>query len=257
MVPANPLATTLVVVVTSPPDSLEMKSKVAKTSRGGSNQSTSQSFIDAYLARRKREEINKLMEMLEGCLDSLDVTAHAHGAGNSSQRCNSSHSSSSTGSNTNAPQKPARQKRALDRDSFDESDPGRDGNDQDKRGGKRSRVSTSPALKLACPFFKRDPTKYKDRQACTGPGYTSISRLKLVAYSDERMNCPLANEDSGSISTELTGSRTTNATGVAKSSQAVTSLRSINAQMSHVKFPKTSPRTVSPSRNTSSCVKNQ
>ncbi|KAI0158594.1 hypothetical protein BJ166DRAFT_307453 [Pestalotiopsis sp. NC0098] len=163
-----------------------MKSKVAKTSRGGSNQSTSQSFIDAYLARRKREEINKLMEMLEGCLDSLDVTAHAHGAGNSSQRCNSSHSSSSTGSNTGAPQKPARQKRALDRDSFDESDPSRDGNDQDKRGGKRSRISTSPALKLACPFFKRDPTKYKDRQACTGPGYTSISRLKEHIYRAHR-----------------------------------------------------------------------
>ncbi|ETS82864.1 hypothetical protein PFICI_04740 [Pestalotiopsis fici W106-1] len=186
VVPANPPSTTLVVVITSPTDSLEMKSKVAVTSRGGSNQSTSQSFIDAYLARRKREEINKLMEMVEGCLDALDIISHTRGAGDSSRRPKSNHSNSS-GSSAGTPQKSTRQKRSLaHRDSFDDSDPGRDGNDQDKRAGKRTKTEISPALKLACPFFQRDPSKYKGRQACTGPGWSSISRLKEHIYRAHR-----------------------------------------------------------------------
>ncbi|KAK9772966.1 hypothetical protein SCAR479_10296 [Seiridium cardinale] len=156
-----------------------MNSKIASTSRGGSNQSTSQSFIDAYLARRKREEIQKLMEMLVEWIDTRASTTHASGAGSSSQPAASTRSSSSASS---TPQKLAGQKRSLRRDSFDGSDPGRDGNGEDKRGNKRSRTGALPPPKLACPFFKREPGKYKDRQACTGPGYSSISRLKEHIY---------------------------------------------------------------------------
>jgi hypothetical protein len=178
VVPANPLPTTLFVVIASPIDSLEMKSKVAVTSRGGTNQSTSQSFIDAYLARRKREEINELMIMVEKCLDSLDITSHTHGTGDSSRRPESNHSNSSS-SSAGTPQKTSQKRSLSHRDSFDDSDPGRDGNDEDKPSVKRSKNDKSPpALKLACPFFKRDPTKYAGRQACTGPGWSSISRLK-------------------------------------------------------------------------------
>lgn len=185
VVPANPLSTTIVVVITSPTDSLEMKSKVAVTSRGGSNQSTSQSFIDAYLARRKREEINELMIMVEKCLDSLDITSNAHGAGDSSRRPTSNHSNSS-GSSAGTPENNSQKRPRPHRDSFDDPDPGRDGNDQDKRAGKRTRLTPCPTLKLACPFFKRDPSKYKGRQACTGPGWSSISRLKEHIYRAHR-----------------------------------------------------------------------
>lgn len=104
VVPANPLPTTLLVVIASPTGSLELKSKVADTSRGASNVSTSQSLIDAYLAQRKREEINKLMEVLESCLDSLDIMSHSNGAGESSWRPRSN-TSISSGSIDSTPQK--------------------------------------------------------------------------------------------------------------------------------------------------------
>lgn len=178
VVPAIFLSTTLFVDLASPIDSLEMNSKVAVTSRGGSNQSTSQSFIDAYLARRKRDEINKLMEMVEVCLDSFDTISQTHGAGGSSRRPKSNHSNSSS-SSAGTPQKTSQKRSVSHRDSFDDSDPGRDGNDQDRPAVKKSRNDPPPpTLKLACPFFKRDPSQYKGRQACTGPGWPSISRLK-------------------------------------------------------------------------------
>ncbi|KAF3026681.1 hypothetical protein E8E14_014607 [Neopestalotiopsis sp. 37M] len=162
-----------------------MKSKVAVTSSGGINQSTSQSFIDAFLARRKRDEINKLMIMVEECIDSLDITSHAHGAGESSRRPKSNHSNSS-GSSAGTPQKTSQKRSLTHRDSFDDSDPGQDGNDREKRAGKRTRLTPCPTLKLACPYFKRDPSKYKGRQACTGPGWSSISRLKEHIYRAHR-----------------------------------------------------------------------
>ncbi|KAI1877670.1 hypothetical protein JX265_003678 [Neoarthrinium moseri] len=162
-----------------PTDSLAMTSKAASTSRGGNHHSTSQSFIDAYLSRRKRDEINKLMEMLEEWIDSPAFVCHAPGVGGSTKSTNTSRASSSSNSSS---RNVAGQKRSHRRDSFDSSDPGRDGNGDDKRDNKRSRVSSSPALKLACPFFKRDPTKYSNRQACTGPGWTSLARLKEHIY---------------------------------------------------------------------------
>jgi hypothetical protein len=33
-------------------------------------------------------------------------------------------------------------------------------------------------LRFACPFFKRDPRKYRHCRGCTGPGWHSVHRLK-------------------------------------------------------------------------------
>ena len=32
--------------------------------------------------------------------------------------------------------------------------------------------------KLACPFFKRSPNKYRHSRSCTGPGWASVRRVK-------------------------------------------------------------------------------
>ena len=34
------------------------------------------------------------------------------------------------------------------------------------------------ALRFACPYFKRDPIKFGNRGACSGPGWESVHRLK-------------------------------------------------------------------------------
>jgi hypothetical protein len=145
-------------------------------SRGGNYQSTSQSFIDAYLARRKREEIDKLMAMLLEWMDSKRSTRGTAGSSGSSSRASPSSRASSSSGSTN--QSLSGQKRAHRRDSLDGSNPGGDENEDDKHGNKRPKIAPANTRKLACPFFKRDPPKYANRQACTGPGYSSIARLK-------------------------------------------------------------------------------
>jgi hypothetical protein len=57
-------------------------------------------------------------------------------------------------------------------------------NDEDGSRGdqKRPRISATKEgePRFACPFFKRDPSRYKDLRSCPGPGWTSIHRLKYV-----------------------------------------------------------------------------
>ncbi|KAI0132955.1 hypothetical protein BJ170DRAFT_680829 [Xylariales sp. AK1849] len=170
-------------------NSLAMNSKASRNtsvSREGKNQSTSQSFIDDFLRQKKRDAIDRLMEMLVEWLDSPTFNSHAPGtSGSSSSASSASGSNSSVGK---TPQKVAGQKRSLRRDSFDGSDPDDDGNREDKRENKRTRVDLPNAAKFACPFFKRDPKAHKHRQACTGPGWTSISRLKEHIYRAHRQS---------------------------------------------------------------------
>lgn len=35
-----------------------------------------------------------------------------------------------------------------------------------------------PERKLACPYFKRNPSKYVTERSCSGPGWSSVHRLK-------------------------------------------------------------------------------
>lgn len=160
-----------------------MNSSITKTSREGNNQSTSQSFINAYLARRKREEIDRFMDILIEWIDSPSVT-DATGGGKSSRPTNGGPLSSSTSS---PPPKSTGQKRPLRRDSFDDS--GSSQNDfqgssrerketEKKSRIKRPKVERPLSRNLACPFFQRDPAEYSKRSACTGPGYSNMSRLK-------------------------------------------------------------------------------
>lgn len=55
---------------------------------------------------------------------------------------------------------------------------GRDG-DEDLPENKRSKVSqNSSNLRFACPFYKRNPDRYRTKRTCTGPGWYTIPRLK-------------------------------------------------------------------------------
>ncbi|KAH8680581.1 hypothetical protein BX600DRAFT_504352 [Xylariales sp. PMI_506] len=162
-----------------------MSSKLIRNT-GGRSQSTSQSSIDAYLARKKREAINRLMEMVEAWLDSDEFTSACSGASGSGTS-RSTPCSSQKSSSRGTPQKSSGQKRPYRRDSFDGEDNGGNsgGGGEDKRGSKRHRADAN-TLRLACPYFKHDPSRFSTKQACTGPGWTSIARLKEHIYRCHR-----------------------------------------------------------------------
>jgi hypothetical protein len=60
--------------------------------------------------------------------------------------------------------------------------------DEEQGDGKRNAFNFGPGVsserkytRFACHFYKRDPEKYRNEQACTGPGFVNIERLKLVS----------------------------------------------------------------------------
>lgn len=155
-------------------------------SRGNcNNQLTSQGYIDEFLARKKRQTIDEFMDMVLGWLDTNPAfTSHTPGMSGGSARSESHRSSSSNSSSGGIGQgsgRAAGQKRGLQSDGAGDNG---DDNEEENRGSKRSKVAKSnrPKPRLACPFFKRDPSKHNQKQACTGPGWTEISRLKEHIY---------------------------------------------------------------------------
>jgi hypothetical protein len=75
-----------------------------------------------------------------------------------------------------------RQKRRYNDDDSDlpEDDQG------DRRKTRCPSVGNNPTggtKRFACHFYKRSPDRYKHEQACTGPGFLNIERVKLVSSS--------------------------------------------------------------------------
>ncbi|KAF2663811.1 hypothetical protein BT63DRAFT_112518 [Microthyrium microscopicum] len=66
---------------------------------------------------------------------------------------------------------------------------------EEKQPPKKSRTSeemNSFLLKLACPYYKRNPEVHKTWKSCSGPGFVSVHRLKEHLYRRHalRMHCP-------------------------------------------------------------------
>lgn len=59
------------------------------------------------------------------------------------------------------------------------------GDDPNKRQKLVSDPKDGPSVstKLACPFYKRDPEKYRNQRSCPGPGWNTVHRLKSAASS--------------------------------------------------------------------------
>ncbi|KAK1984977.1 hypothetical protein LZ30DRAFT_709833 [Colletotrichum cereale] len=51
--------------------------------------------------------------------------------------------------------------------------------------------------RFACPFFKKNPGKYQQRGACTGPGWATVHRIKEHIYRNHALptTCPRCNEE--------------------------------------------------------------
>jgi hypothetical protein len=58
-----------------------------------------------------------------------------------------------------------------------------EGNEDDEEGEEQRdepqrMISASNPQRLACPFFKKDPSKYQESRGCPGPGWVTVHRLK-------------------------------------------------------------------------------
>lgn len=60
------------------------------------------------------------------------------------------------------------------------SNQGRGNGNMDEGAGAGSPAEMPLGRRFACPYFKRDPRKYRKHRSCVGPGWTAVHRVKYV-----------------------------------------------------------------------------
>lgn len=127
------------------------------------NQSQKQDMIGLFMST-----FVNLLEVQEAA-DGASPTSQNSG---SQQPLSHTRSPSHHGTNETASSTP----RLAKDDAGDDGDGGADS----PRAKKRKLNEIPPKSLFACPFFKRDPSRYQSERACVGPGWPSIHRMKYI-----------------------------------------------------------------------------
>ena len=137
--------------------------------------------VDDIVAQKKREAKEKLTaEILDWIDRRLYLMAQIYGhTANACGNDSGPPADSNLGSGSDRHQKPSRgQKRSRRGEDSDDRSTGGDGHGNDRGGNKKSKTASPNKRRLACPFYKNNPSKHANRSACTGPGYKDFHRLK-------------------------------------------------------------------------------
>ncbi|XXG97395.1 hypothetical protein Hte_003696 [Hypoxylon texense] len=129
-------------------------------------------------------------------LSHEDAYEASEASGNSASGSGDAGSGSSS-SGQGRSSRSSRAKRRLGGDDQDNSSAGGDEGDPNRGGSKRAKTDNEPEQKFACPFFKHDAKAHSKHRSCTGPGWTSLHRLKEHLYRVHRLpkhTCPRCNE---------------------------------------------------------------
>ncbi|KAF9877564.1 hypothetical protein CkaCkLH20_04699 [Colletotrichum karsti] len=147
------------------------------------------SYIDNYLAYRKKAFIKVFMAKICEWLDE-HVCPGEEAFDNDGERSGSSAPAKSRGVKRAASSgklNPGQKRQNRGDDQEEEQSENDDKRDQD-RNKKRSKTDGDDNRpRFACPYYKRDPIKYKHHRSCFGPGWPEIHRLKEHLYRRHRL----------------------------------------------------------------------
>lgn len=139
----------------------------------------------------KEDQKKLLLDRLMNHLFKLLASNDRHYAGAGSSSSNDTSPTSSTSSSLNEATSPLRTratatlcrrspngrgKRPADREADGDS-----GEDEDGRRRSKAKFAKTEEIetrRLACPFFKRDPHRFKEERSCVGPGWMTVHRVK-------------------------------------------------------------------------------
>ena len=148
----------------------------------GSPSDTETHWIERVISPMTRHIVDRIMNGLHFIFDLKSGIITCTSDGSTSSASPSSNFNSSQGSSTSGTSNAGSKRSRGDGGDGDSLSPG-DNGDND-RGKRPKRNPTSPnsedghSLKYACPYFKRNPQRYKQRRSCAGPGWSDISRIK-------------------------------------------------------------------------------
>lgn len=142
--------------------------------------SCSSSSSPGLLSReeQKRLLLDRLMEHFFAELARGGQVNSGGGAGCSARPGTKSTAGCSSRKESNGQKGPASKgKRPASTDDNEGS-----GNEDEAPKPKKAKSEEAEVRRLACPFFKRNPRRYKDQSKCVGPGWMTVHRLKEHLY---------------------------------------------------------------------------
>jgi hypothetical protein len=106
------------------------------------------------------------------------------------RQCNGSNDSTTSNSNVSASQQTSRRvpqggagkRKARSDDSLPPDDDQEDGSNKRRRGSGITTESCDKVLRFACPFYKHEPHRFRNRRTCPGPGWPTVHRMKEHLY---------------------------------------------------------------------------
>lgn len=148
----------------------------------GSPSDTENHWVERIISPMTRHIVDRIMNGLHFIFDLKSGIITCTSDGSTSSASPSSSFNSSQGSSASGTSNAGSKRSQGDGGDGDSLSPG-DNGDND-RGKRLKRNPTSPnsedshSPKYACPYFKRNPQKYKQRRSCAGPGWPNVYRIK-------------------------------------------------------------------------------
>ncbi|KAF2464638.1 uncharacterized protein BDR25DRAFT_95944 [Lindgomyces ingoldianus] len=173
-----------------PPPPKERVSSIVSLSSTGSggdysitDDSEDEEAIDSrssLLSKVTRTTIELIMRKIEV---NFGYVAYVQSAGGQSSRGQANTGESSRGGRRGSAQHGASGKRKTrsDDDSPPE-DPDEDGTNKRRRVSLSATEDSEAGPRFACPFYKHDPNRYRNRRTCPGPGWPTVHRMKEHLY---------------------------------------------------------------------------
>ncbi|CAN9428209.1 unnamed protein product [Alternaria alternata] len=143
---------------------------------------STQKIIDLIL---RKVEINLRNAAYKQCAGSKAAHTQARGTLSSSQSSRKTSVSSGT------------KRKSRSEGSPPPEDDDDDGSNKRRRGSTATTTDDSETgAKFACPFYKHEPDRYRNRRTCPGPGWPSVHRMKEHLYRShsQPIFCPICYE---------------------------------------------------------------
>lgn len=161
--------------ITQTTDATKPVEEVEESISGDSDHST-----DTCLRSEKIAAIDRIVEWFDSWLSSRLARLVQQGS-NTSQEKTGHRQAPSTSITHSSRKSKHKRDRVREKKGQYGNDSGDESEDNVRRESKLAKVDTPH--KLACPFFKRNPQRYRNARNCVGPGWDSVHRVKYINSS--------------------------------------------------------------------------
>lgn len=142
------------------------------------DQDTSNEAIPQSLSSVVRKAISLIVRKIEV---NLRCAAFMQCNGGNTPPTTSTHSSTCHPGGRKTSQSSGKRK-SRSEDHLPPEDSEEDGPSKRRRGSLATVASSDTSPRFACPFYKHDPLRYRNRRTCPGPGWQTVHRMKEHLY---------------------------------------------------------------------------